>query len=156
MAVAVTEKTNATTMPQQGDVREEGSSDDQQHQRPREPEAQGPKVKPEEAQEQRLSQTVSPEPRANYLRSDTAALSRLGPGSLVSSPLAAIEAGQAGDKRLVFIPDTSGHRHTLTHSITDTEGGRERKREWRREEEKEKEKEKEKEGNEQGTGEREK
>lgn len=48
---------------QQGDVREESSSDDHQHQRPGEPEAQSPKVKPEEAQEQRLSQTVCPEPR---------------------------------------------------------------------------------------------
>lgn len=33
-----------------------------------------------------------------------AALSWLRPGSLVSSPLATIEAGEAGDKRLVFIP----------------------------------------------------
>jgi len=48
---------------QQGDVREESSSDDHQHQRPGEPEAQSPKVKPEEAQEQRLWQTVCPEPR---------------------------------------------------------------------------------------------
>ena len=52
-----------------------------------------------------------------YVYLAAAALSRLRPGSLVSSPLAAVEASQAGDKGLVFIPVTGSMRQASVNRI---------------------------------------